>query len=78
MFRDLSEVWDKLIVSPRDWIALLISQKAFLLMLMEEKQKRTGGGEIWPKLGKRQNVVNEAVEDTDYIDSRLLRQPDKP
>lgn len=53
----------------------MISEEAFLLLMTEEKQKRAEGG-VWPKLGKRQTLVNEEVEDRDYEDNRFLRQPD--
>lgn len=46
-----------------------------MLLMTEEKQKRAEGG-VWPKLGKRQPLVNEEVEDRDYEDNRFLRQPD--
>lgn len=47
-------------------------------MLNQEKQKRPGGGGIWPKSGKRETVVSEEVEDRDYKDNGLLEQPNKP
>lgn len=50
-------------------------------MLTEEKRKRAREGEIQPKPGKMETVVNlkkkKKVEDPDYKDNILLRQPDK-
>lgn len=44
-------------------------------MLSGEKQKKPGGGGIWPKSGKGNTVVSE---DGDYKDNGLLGQPNKP
>jgi hypothetical protein len=56
----------------------LISEKAFCLLLAEEKLKRAGEGEILANSGKKEIMVNEEVEDLDYKDNKLLGQPDKP
>lgn len=54
----------------------MISEKVFFLMLRRSRKEleEEGSGQ---KSGKKETVVNKKVEDTDYKDNRLLRQPDK-
>lgn len=48
----------------------MISDKVFLLVLSEKKQKRPGGGGIWPNSGKKETVVNKKlkIQTTKIID----------